>query len=326
MYKVLVVGGAGYIGSHMVKMLSLQGCDVTVLDDLSSGYRHAILSGKFIEGSCGDNSILESLLSIGFDAVMHFASCIQVEESMQNPAKYYQNNVVNTIALVNALCKHGIKNFIFSSSAAIFGQPSYLPIDEAHPRIPINPYGRSKLIIEELLADYERAYGLKSVCLRYFNAAGADPDNQLGEQHDPETHLIPLVLQAASGRRSHITIYGEDYDTFDGTCVRDYIHVWDICSAHWLSLKSLLNGGSSQSYNLGNGGGFSIRQVIDTARFVTGESILVESGPRRIGDPPSLVADSNKLYRELAWQPRYSSLETIIKHAWMWEQKHQDSR
>lgn len=321
MNKVLVIGGAGYIGSHMVKMLILRGCDVTVLDDLSSGYRDAVFTRKFVKGCCGNRSILDPLLSQGFDAVMHFASFIQVGESLQNPAKYYQNNVGNTLTLLSGLHEYGIKNFIFSSSAAIFGQPQYLPIDEYHPQAPINPYGRSKLMVEHLLADYDKAYGIKSVCLRYFNAAGADPDGELGECHNPETHLIPLVLQVASGRRTHVTVFGRDYDTVDGTCIRDYVHVQDLCSAHWLALQSLLTGGDSQSYNLGNGNGFSVQQVINAAESVVGKKILVETGLRRLGDPSSLVADSCLIKSKLGWHPKFSKLEDIIDHAWIWEKK-----
>jgi UDP-glucose 4-epimerase len=238
---------------------------------------------------------------------------------VQQPAKYYQNNVVNTLTLLDALRAHGIQHFIFSSTAATFGEPKYTPIDEQHPQQPINPYGRTKRMIEEILADYDVAYGLKSVCLRYFNAAGADPDGQLGERHEPETHLIPLVLQAASGRRSHISVFGRDYDTPDGTCIRDYVHIADLCEAHWLALQSLKNGGFSQSYNLGNGNGFSVQEVIDTAKSVTGREIPVKYGPRRDGDPARLVADSSLARKQLGWLPQYDRLETIIEHAWAWE-------
>lgn len=319
MNKVLVVGGAGYIGSHMVKMLGRQGCSVTTLDDLSSGHRDAVLCGDFVQGDMGDRAVLDAVLSRGFDAVMHFASFIQVGESVQQPAKYYQNNVVNTLLLLEAMCAHGVGRFIFSSTAATFGEPQYSPMDERHPQQPINPYGRTKLMVEQVLADYEKAYGLRSVCLRYFNAAGADPEGQLGERHEPETHLIPLVLQAASGRRPHIGVFGRDYDTPDGTCVRDYIHIEDLCSAHWLALQSLLGGAGSQSYNLGNGQGFSVQEVIDTAQRVTGRAIAVVNGPRRAGDPARLVADSSLIREKLGWQPRYADLATIVAHAWAWE-------
>jgi UDP-glucose 4-epimerase len=319
MSKVLVVGGAGYIGSHMVKMLVRHGCAVTTLDDLSSGHRDAVLCGDFVPGDMGDRAVLDAVLSRGFDAVMHFASFIQVGESVQQPAKYYQNNVVNTLRLLDAMRAHGVDRFIFSSTAATFGEPRYSPMDERHPQQPINPYGRTKLMVEQVLADYEQAYGLRSVSLRYFNAAGADPEGQLGERHEPETHLIPLVLQAASGRRPHIGVFGRDYDTPDGTCVRDYIHIEDLCSAHWLALQSLMGGAGSQAYNLGNGQGFSVQEVIDTAQQVTGRSIAVVNGPRRAGDPARLVADSSLIRENLGWQPRYADLATIVAHAWAWE-------
>jgi UDP-glucose 4-epimerase len=317
--KVLVVGGAGYIGSHMVKLLGQQGCSVTTLDDLSSGHRDAVLTGDFLQGSCGDRHILDSVLTRGVDAVMHFASFIQVGESVQHPVKYYQNNVVNTLALLDGMRIHGVRNIIFSSTAATFGEPRYTPIDERHPQQPINPYGRTKLMVEQALVDYDKAYGMKSVCLRYFNAAGADPEGQLGERHDPETHLIPLVLQAALGRRPHISVFGRDYDTPDGTCIRDYIHIQDLCSAHWLALQSLSNGADSQAYNLGNGNGFSVQEVIDTAGQVTGRKIPVVDAVRRDGDPVRLVADSKLARKQLGWQPQYADLSTIIEHAWKWE-------
>jgi UDP-glucose 4-epimerase len=317
--NVLVIGGAGYIGSHMVKLLGQQGVSVTTLDDLSSGHRDAVLCGDFVQGNFGDRVVLDAVLARGFDAVMHFASFIQVGESVQQPDKYYRNNVSYTLGLLDAMRAHGVDKFIFSSTAATFGEPQYSPIDERHPQQPINPYGRTKLMVEQALADYDRAYGFKSVCLRYFNAAGADPEGQLGESHDPETHLIPLVLQAASGRRANISVFGRDYDTPDGTCIRDYIHIQDLCSAHWLALESLMDGEDSQSYNLGNGNGFSVQQVIDTAEQVTGRKIPVVDGPRRDGDPARLVADSRLAREKLGWQPQYADLSTIIEHAWKWE-------
>jgi UDP-glucose 4-epimerase len=318
---VLVIGGAGYIGSHMVKLLAQMGCSVTILDDLSSGHRDAVLCGNFVKGNFGDRALLDALLSCGFDAVMHFASFIQVGESVQHPEKYYRNNVTNTLRLLDAMRAHGVNKFIFSSTAAIFGEPLYMPIDERHPQQPINPYGRTKLIVEQVLADYDKAYNFKSVSLRYFNAAGADPEGQLGERHEPETHLIPLVLQAASGRRPSISVFGRDYDTPDGTCIRDYIHVNDLCVAHWLALKSLMNGGHSQSYNLGNGNGFSVQEVIDTAELLTGSKIALVNGPRRPGDPARLVANASKARQLLGWQPQFADLATILQHAWLWEQR-----
>jgi UDP-glucose 4-epimerase len=318
-HKILVIGGAGYIGSHMVKMLGQQGCNVTTLDDLSSGHRNAVLCGEFVQGNFGDRAVLDAVLSNGFDAVMHFASFIQVGESVQQPDKYYRNNVTYTLGLLDTMRAHNVNKFIFSSTAATFGEPQYTPIDECHPQQPINPYGRTKLIIEQALADYDKAYGMKSVCLRYFNAAGADPEGQLGERHDPETHLIPLVLQVASGRRPHISVFGRDYDTPDGTCIRDYIHIQDLCSAHWLALQSLINGADSQSYNLGNGNGFSVQEVIDTAEQITRRRIAVVDANRREGDPARLVADSTLARKQLNWQPQYPDLATIIEHAWNWE-------
>ena len=305
----------------MVKMLGQQGCRVTTLDDLSSGHRDAVLCGDFVQGNFGDRAVLDAVLSQGFDAVIHFASFIQVGESVQQPDKYYRNNVTYTLGLLDAMRAHGVDKFIFSSTAATFGEPQYSPIDERHPQQPINPYGRTKLMVEQALADYDKAYGFKSVCLRYFNAAGADPEGQLGERHEPETHLIPLILQAASGRRSHISVFGQDYDTPDGTCIRDYIHINDLCSAHWLALQSLMSGECSQAYNLGNGNGFSVQEVIDAAKQVTGRNIPVQHAPRRAGDPARLVADATQARQKLGWQPQYADLATIVQHAWAWEQK-----
>lgn len=321
--KVLVVGGAGYIGSHMVKMLHLAGHDVVTLDNLSNGYRDAVLYGEFVEGDIADRQLLDQLfLKHQFDGVMHFASYIQVGESVEKPAMYYENNVSNTLTLLSAMTDANIKSFIFSSTAAIFGEPEYVPIDEVHSKQPINPYGHSKLMVEQILRDLDHAHGLKSVCLRYFNAAGADADGELGERHIPETHLVPLVLQAASGRRDNISIFGTDYDTPDGTCVRDYIHIEDLCSAHLLALESLDAGGESRVYNMGNGQGYSIRDVIDAVKKVTGNEFKVVEAPRRDGDPARLVADSKQLQADLGWKPKYPDLETIILHAWNWEKKH----
>lgn len=320
MKSILVVGGAGYIGSHMVWLLGQKGVDVVTLDNLSSGHRDAVKHGRFVHGDIADRLVLDKVFSENrFDAVMHFASFIQVGESVQDPAKYYQNNVANTLNLLNAMRAHGVQRFIFSSTAAIFGEPQYSPIDEKHPRQPINPYGRSKLMIEQALADYDHAYGLKSVCLRYFNAAGAHPDALLGERHDPETHLIPLVLQAASGRRREITVFGRDYDTPDGTCVRDYIHILDLAEAHWLALEYLDRGGATTAFNLGNGAGYSVEEVIRTVARVTDKQVPVVDGPRRDGDPAQLVADSSRINSELGWVPAYADLDRIVEHAWAWE-------
>ena len=320
--KVLVVGGAGYIGSHMVARLLQDDVEVTTFDNLSAGYHDSVLGGKFIEGDLADINLLDNVFSENnFDAVMHFASFIEVGESIISPAKYYLNNVTNTQNLLDAIVKHGVMNFIFSSTAAIFGEPKYVPIDEKHPFKPINPYGRTKLIVEQMLADYDRAYGLKSIALRYFNAAGADPETRIGERHVPESHLIPLVLQAASGRRKSISIFGQDYDTPDGTCIRDYIHICDLCEAHLQAIKALESSYESAVYNLGNGNGFSVKEVIDTAKQVTSRDISIKVAKRRVGDPARLVADAELARKELNWNPVFSSLETIVEHAWLWEQK-----
>ena len=316
------MGGAGYIGSHMVKRLDDFGAQVTVLDDLSAGYADAVCGANLVEGDLGDVSVTGQLFERGrFDAVMHFASFIQVGESVREPQRYYGNNLVKTISLLDQMMAAGVKNLIFSSTAALFGEPQITPIPESHPVLPINPYGRTKAMVEGVLGDYWSAYGLSSVSLRYFNAAGADPDGELGERHQPETHLIPLVLQAASGRRENIAVYGTDYDTPDGTCIRDYIHVTDLCEAHLLALNALLDDPGCRAYNLGNGQGFSVQQVIDTARAVTGKRIEVSVQSRRAGDPARLVADAGLARAELGWRPAYPSLEDIIQHAWTWEQK-----
>jgi len=320
--QILVVGGAGYIGSQMVKMLSKAGHAVTTLDNLSNGYKDAVKYGEFVEGDIADADLLNTLFSENqFDGVMHFASYIQVGESVEKPSMYYRNNVSNTQVLLDAMVKHAVKCFIFSSTAATFGEPDYIPIDEAHSQKPINPYGHSKLMVEQILKDFDCAYGLKSVSLRYFNAAGADPEGELGERHIPETHLIPLVLQAASGRRDNITIFGSDYDTPDGTCIRDYIHINDLCNAHLLGLEHLVAGGETRAYNMGNGQGYSIKELIDITKEVTGTDFSVLMGERRDGDPARLVADSSLLQKELGWKPEFADLGVIIRHAWEWELK-----
>ncbi|KII28880.1 UDP-galactose-4-epimerase [Pseudomonas fluorescens] len=321
--KFLVVGGAGYIGSHMVKHLLRADHDVVVADNFSTGHRSALMGAKLVEMDIADGQGLDALFAQHrFDAVFHFASFIQVGESVTEPAKYYQNNLAATLTLLQAMVRAQIKHFIFSSTAAVYGDPEYIPIDEQHPKAAINPYGRSKWMVEQMLEDFDRAYGLKSVCLRYFNAAGADPEGQLGERHEPETHLLPLILQAASGRRASVTVFGRDYDTPDGTCIRDYVHVADLVAAHALAVDYLLAGGTSTAFNLGNGQGFSVQQVIDTARGVTGREISVSEAPRRAGDPPRLVADPRRASDLLGWQPQFSSLEQIVAHAWSWEQKY----
>lgn len=320
--KILVVGGAGYIGSHMVLRLAQAGHDVVVYDNLGSGHRDAVLAGQLVVGDLADRAALWQLFSAHrFDAVMHFASSIQVGESMVKPARYYANNVGNTIHLIEAMLAHGVQRLIFSSTAAIFGNPAYTPIDEQHPRQPVNPYGTSKWMVEQILADCDRANGLQYVALRYFNAAGAHPDGLLGERHEPETHLIPLVIQAALGQRPEVGVFGTDYDTPDGTCIRDYIHVQDLADAHLLALDHLMAGKGSAAFNLGNGRGFSVHEVIQTVEQVTGLQVPVKHLPRRPGDPAVLVADSTLARQTLGWTPQYGDLQDIIRHAWQWHRK-----
>lgn len=318
--RILVVGGAGYVGSHMTRMLLEEGHEAIVVDNLSTGYRDAVPAKTFLKADLCHRVLLDTIFSRHqFDAVMHFASCSQVGESVANPGKYYLNNVANTLNLLDAMLKRRVTRIIFSSTAAIFGEPRYVPIDELHPRNPVNPYGRSKWMVEQMLGDYERAHGLRHVCLRYFNAAGAHPSGILGERHEPETHLVPLLLQAASGRAPGIRVFGTDYDTPDGTCIRDYVHVSDLCRAHLLALEYLAGGGHSRAYNLGNGNGFSVRDVMESVSRVTHSTIAVTEAPRREGDPARLVADSTLARRELGWQPHYPDLDTIVGHAWAWE-------
>jgi UDP-glucose 4-epimerase len=320
--NILVVGGAGYIGSHMVKLLHTSGHHVTTLDNISTGHTDAIHYGELIRGELGDKALLATIFaSHHFDAVMHFAATSIVSESIIHPANYYSNNVAQTLALLDAMVEHGVLRFIFSSTAATFGNPEQDLIDERHPQRPINPYGRSKLMVETILSDYDKAYGLKSAILRYFNAAGADPEGELGERHSPETHLIPLVLQVASGRKKSIRIFGTDYDTSDGTCVRDYVHIWDLCVAHLLSMHRLLDSAQSCAYNLGNGAGHSVKEVVSVASTVTGRHISTTNEARRPGDPARLVANAQLAIQQLGWQPRYADLQTIIEHAWRWENK-----
>ena len=318
---ILVVGGAGYIGSHVVLHLLEQGRDVVVCDNFSTGFRQLLVDGaKLEEGDLGDRGYLKGLLSrYDFDAVMHLAAWACVPESVDEPGKYYLNNVANTINLLDAMRRHGCKRFIFSSSAATFGQPEAIPITEDAPQVPTNPYGRTKLIIEHALADMADAAEMEYVSLRYFNAAGADPQGRLGEMHDPETHLIPLVFKAISGERESITVLGTDYPTADGTCVRDYIHVSDLATAHVLALEHLVDGRGSDVFNLGNGEGHSVRQVIETVEKVTDRKVPVVEAGRRPGDPAALVASSSKIKHALGWRPRFASLESIVETAWNWE-------
>lgn len=319
---ILVVGGAGYIGSHMVKALLEAGHRIVVLDDLSRGHRDMVTGGAFVEGDLGDVDVLQGLFEHHrIDAVMHFAALSLVGESVEKPLLYYQNNVAKTLTLIEQMHRFGVDKFIFSSTAAVYGECGDKPIDEGHRCDPLNPYGMTKLVIERLLQDCGRSLGLKSVCLRYFNAAGADESGRIGERHEPETHLIPIVLQVAAGMRDQVKIFGQDYPTADGTCIRDYVHVNDLAQAHLLALDSLLAGGESRIYNLGNSRGSSVREVLDTARAVTGHAIPCVAAARRPGDPAVLVADSARIRQELGWKPRYEDLTTIIATAWQWHQQ-----
>lgn len=318
--NILVVGGAGYIGSHMVKHLGDAGHAVFVFDNLSGGFADAVVRGQLIIGDLADrDAIMRVLREYQIEAVFHFASSIQVGESSADPAKYYRNNVINTVHLLDAMRAENVARIVFSSTAAVYGEPDLVPVSESHPRRPINPYGRTKSMVEDILRDYRDAYGLQSFSLRYFNAAGADPGGEIGERHDPETHLVPLVLQVASGRRSSIAVFGRDYDTPDGTCIRDYVHVTDLADAHDKALQHLIANGGCHACNLGAGDGYSVQQVIDAAQRVTGRPIKVEDRPRRIGDPARLVADPHLAEAMLGWRPRLSGLDTIIGHAWAWE-------
>ncbi|HEY9665380.1 MAG TPA: UDP-glucose 4-epimerase GalE [Coleofasciculaceae cyanobacterium] len=326
---ILVTGGAGYIGSHAVLALREAGYEVVILDNLVYGHRdlvEKVLKVELIQGDIGDKALLNQIFKTReFAAVMHFAAYAYVGESVGQPAKYYRNNVVGTLTLLEAMCDAGIKNFVFSSTCATYGVPQQIPIAENQPQQPINPYGMSKLMVEHILDDFDRAYDFRSVRFRYFNAAGADPQGRLGEDHAPETHLIPLVLLTALGKRETISVYGSDYDTPDGTCIRDYIHVTDLAQAHILGLEYLLNGGKTEVFNLGNAHGFSIQEVIEAARTVTGRPIPITLADRRPGDPPSLVGSAEKAKRILGWQPQYPDIETILQHAWQWHQQRHGS-
>lgn len=339
MRTVLVTGGAGYIGSHLVKALGQSGYDVVIYDDLSSGHREAVhalqarlpeCAISLVEGDIADRTrITDALKTSGAAAVMHFAAKISVGESVTNPSKYYATNVGGTLTVLGAMAECGVGAFIFSSTAATFGDPQIaerapggaLHIDESHPQQPINAYGESKLAVERALPHFERAYGIRSVALRYFNAAGADPDGWIGEDHWPEEHLIPRALAAASGGEP-LTVYGDDYPTPDGTCIRDFIHVADLAQAHMLALGHLERGGASKRFNLGNGQGISVQELIASVERVTGQPVARRAGPRRAGDPAVLVASSARIIRELQWQPRYAALDEIVATAWHWQRAH----
>lgn len=322
---VLVTGGAGYIGSHAVLALQRCGYEVVILDNLVYGHRdlvEQVLKVELIVGDTNDRQLLDKLFSNRqIDAVMHFAAYAYVGESVSTPDKYYRNNVIGTLTLLEAMKDAGINKFVFSSTCATYGVPQTVPIPEDHPQNPINPYGATKLMVERILSDFDVAYDFRSVWFRYFNAAGADPEGLLGEDHNPETHLLPLTLLTALGKRESISIFGTDYPTPDGTCIRDYIHVADLATAHVLGLEYLLKGGKTEVFNLGNGNGFSVKEVIETAREVTGREIKAVECDRRPGDPPSLVGSSEKARQILGWDPQYADLRDIIAHAWQWHQK-----
>jgi UDP-glucose 4-epimerase len=320
-HTIMVVGGAGYIGSHMVKDLLQANCKVITLDDFSTGHRDLLLGGKLIEGNLGDTALLNRIFSDHrIEVVMHFAAYSIVGESVKSPVGYYRNNVANTIELLDAMVQHNVKRFIFSSSAAVYGEPIEVPIREEHPLRPTNPYGTTKVAIEQMLSDFDSAYGLKYVSLRYFNAAGADASGKIGERHNPETHLIPLILKVAMGEHNSIKIFGTDYPTKDGTCIRDYIHVSDLTQAHFLAVEKLIAGGDSAIYNLGNNRGYSVREVIEIAAKVTEKQIPAIVDGRRSGDPAVLIANSDKIRKELGWQSHFGDLETILRTAWLWHQ------
>ncbi len=323
--SILVTGGAGYIGSHAVLALQRAGYDVIVLDNLVSGHQDIVenvLGAKLIVGDISDPPLLDRIFSTHqIAAVMHFAAYLSVGESVTSPDKYYRNNVTGTLTLLEAMIAAEVTKLVFSSTSAIYGIPNSVPIPEEDPPNPISPYATSKLMVEQILADFEVAYGLKSVCFRYFNAAGADPSGLTGEDRTSESHLIPLLLLTALNWQESISLFGTDYPTPDGTCIRDYIHVTDLADAHILGLQYLVEGGNSQAFNLGNGNGFSVRQVIETAKVVTGKDIKVVECDRRAGDPPILVGSSDKARKILGWHPQYSDLNQIVAHAWQWHQQ-----
>jgi UDP-glucose 4-epimerase len=321
--SILITGGAGYIGSHTVAEFLSHGEDVVVLDNLQTGHRGAVLAQTYYQGDIRDTELLARIFSAHeIEAVIHFAASSLVGESVMEPLKYYDNNVVAAQRLLSAMKEHGVRKIVFSSTAATYGEPKRVPIEEDDPTNPTSPYGETKLAIEKMLKWCDQAYGIKSVSLRYFNVAGAHPDGMIGEDHRPESHLIPIILQVALGQREAISIFGDDYPTADGTCIRDYIHVMDLAQAHYLALNRLREKAESAVYNLGNGAGFSVKQVIDKVREVTGHPIPVKVEKRRAGDPAVLIASSEKAKRELGWQPRYEDLGTIIESAWNWHRNH----
>lgn len=317
---ILITGGAGYIGSHCTLEFKRAGYECVVLDNLSEGHIEALQTENFYKGDLGNSDDIRAVFNkYPVEAVIHFAASCHVGESAINPQKYYQNNVVNTLNLLQVMLENDVKKIVFSSTCATYGNPQYTPINENHPQKPINIYGKTKLIIEEILKDYDKAYGLKYMALRYFNAAGADNKANMGESHNPETHIIPLVLQVAAGNRELIKVFGDDYDTPDGTCIRDYIHVNDLATAHRAALEKLLNGTESNFYNLGTGKGVSVNEIIDVSEKITGKKVKKQVIERRPGDPAILFADNKKAIEELGWNPEYISIEDIISSAWNWE-------
>jgi UDP-glucose 4-epimerase len=321
---ILVVGGAGYIGSHMVKTLRDAEEAHVVFDSFEKGHRQALQGSPWVEGDLRNPDDVRRVFDRfpTIDVVMHFAAYILVGESVHQPAKYYRNNTAGVLNLVDSMQETGVDKLVFSSTAAVFGEPVYVPIVEDHPKSPTSPYGWSKWMVEQILNDCEQSHQLRSVCLRYFNAAGADPDGILGEDHDPESHLIPLAIQAALQTRPALTVFGQDYDTPDGTCVRDYIHILDLAKAHLLAVRHLRQGGESRRYNLGNGEGFSVKEVLQSVERVSGHAVPHTIGPRRAGDPSTLVAASNKIRDDWGWKPQYPELDTIVAHAWRWFESH----
>jgi UDP-glucose 4-epimerase len=322
---IVVVGGAGYIGSHMVRCLLQHREDVLVLDNLEQGHRDALLGGKLVEADLRRREDLDRVFrQANVECVLHFAAYAAVGDSVRNPATYYENNVVGCYTLLEAMRAHKIDKLIFSSSAAVYGEPFTVPIPEDHPKNPTNPYGETKWVMERMLQWYGQAYGIRSVSLRYFNAAGADPEGLIGEDHDPEQHLIPVALLAALGKRDKLKIFGTDWDTPDGTCIRDFVHVSDLAEAHFLALQALRNGAQTNAYNLGNGQGFSVNEVIGAVQKVIGRTVPTEAAPRRPGDPARLIASSHRAKSELKWNPKYPQIEVIIQHAWAWRKSMQD--
>ncbi|QYK53616.1 MAG: UDP-glucose 4-epimerase GalE [Fimbriimonadaceae bacterium] len=322
---ILVCGGAGYIGSHMIKLLRAEGIDHVVFDNLERGNAPAVKDSRFEKGDLRNRADIARVLDqYPISLVMHFAAYIEVGESVKDPSAFWENNVIAVWNLLEESRKRDIKQIVFSSTAAVYGEPSMIPIPEDHPKNPANPYGETKLAVERMLGGYNDAYGMRSVCLRYFNACGADPAGELGEDHRPETHLIPRVLLAAAGRAPEITVFGTDYETPDGTCIRDYVHVSDIADAHLLAIRYLENGGESNQFNLGSGNGFSVKEVISAAKEVVGHDFPVGYGSRRAGDPARLIADSAKARQVLGWEPKFDDVKVCVQHAWNWMQANPD--